>query len=145
MPPLRLASASIWNTHLAARMYSSILTCQPEQNSQRCLSSVWQNAGGTLVLIGPEWLNAPDERGGRRLEYPDDWVRLEISQALKRNIVVIPVRVDRTQLPAREALPEDIRGLLDHQAVFVTVPGFRNEMLGLCAGYPSHLWTPIVA
>lgn len=84
-----------------------------------------------LVLIGPGWLNALDGRGGRRLDDPDDWVRLEISQALKRNIVVIPVLVDGTQLPARDALPDDIRGLLDHQAVSVTVPGFRNEMSGL--------------
>lgn len=36
-----------------------------------------------LVLIGPEWLNARDEQGHRRLDDLDDWVRLEIAQALK--------------------------------------------------------------
>src|SRR5262245_52569809 len=39
-----------------------------------------------LVLIGPNWLNAQDEEHRRRLDDPDDWVRLEITHALKRNI-----------------------------------------------------------
>ena len=84
-----------------------------------------------LVLVGPEWLDARDEDGHRRLDDPDDWVRLEIAHALKRDIVVIPVRINGAALPAKAALPEDIRGLLDHQAVSVTVAGFRNEMAGL--------------
>ncbi|MGH8639693.1 MAG: toll/interleukin-1 receptor domain-containing protein, partial [Burkholderiales bacterium] len=47
-----------------------------------------------VVLIGPDWLDARDELGNRRLEDPTDWVRLEISRALRRNITVIPVRVN---------------------------------------------------
>jgi hypothetical protein len=84
-----------------------------------------------LVLIGPDWLNALDEKGGRRLDNPDDWVRLEISHALKRNITVIPVRVGGTELPLKAALPDDIRGLLDHQAASVTIAGFRHDMAGM--------------
>jgi TIR domain len=84
-----------------------------------------------LVLIGPDWLDARDDQGHRRLESPDDWVHLEIAHALKRDIAVIPVRVNGAELPARAALPEDIRGLLDHQAVSVTHTGFRHEMSGL--------------
>ena len=84
-----------------------------------------------LVLIGPDWLNAADEQGQRRLDDPDDWVRLEISHALKRNITVIPVLVNGAALPPKAKLPDDIRGLLDHQAVSVTMAGFRNEMAGL--------------
>ncbi len=84
-----------------------------------------------LVLIGPGWLNATDERGQRRLDDPDDWVRLEIAHALNRNITVIPVRVNGADLPSKGDLPHDIRGLLDHQAVSVTLASFRNEMSGL--------------
>jgi hypothetical protein len=84
-----------------------------------------------LVLIGPEWLNSRSEDGQRRIDLPDDWVRLEIAQALKRDITVIPVRVNGAMLPLRERLPEDIRGLLDHQAVSLTLAGFRHEMSGL--------------
>jgi hypothetical protein len=84
-----------------------------------------------LVLIGPDWLNSRDEKGRRRLDLSDDWVRIEIAQALRRNVVVIPVRVNNTPLPEREDLPEDIRGLLDHQAVSITHVSFRHEMSGL--------------
>jgi hypothetical protein len=84
-----------------------------------------------LVLIGPEWLAFRDEQGQRRIDLPDDWVRLEIAQALKRDITVIPIRVNNALLPSREKLPEDIRGLLDHQAVSLTLAGFRHEMSGL--------------
>ena len=84
-----------------------------------------------IVLIGPDWLTSRDEQGGRRLDSSDDWVRLEIAHALKRDITVIPVLVNGAALPERTALPDDIRGLLDHQAVSVTNAGFRHEMSGL--------------
>src|SRR5262249_23548414 len=84
-----------------------------------------------LVLIGPEWLNLHDEQGNRRLHTPDDWVRLEIAHALRRDITVVPVCVGGANLPPRTELPEDIRGLVDHQAISITIPGFRHEMSGL--------------
>ena len=84
-----------------------------------------------LVLIGPDWLNSSDEQGRHRLDLPDDWVRLEIAQALKRGITVIPVCVGGANLPPSTELPEDIRGLVDHQAISITHPGFRRDMSGL--------------
>ena len=84
-----------------------------------------------LVLIGPNWLNAKDDLGNRRLDDPYDWVRLEIATALKHQITIIPVRINGTDLPLKSALPEDIRGLLNYQAVSVTHIGFRHEMAGL--------------
>jgi hypothetical protein len=84
-----------------------------------------------LVLIGPEWLNARDEQGHRRLDDSDDWVRLEIAHALKRDITVIPVLVNGAELPRKAELPGEILGLLDHQAASVTMAGFRDEMSGL--------------
>jgi TIR domain len=84
-----------------------------------------------LVLIGPDWLNSRDGQGQRRLDNPDDWVRLEIAHALKRNITVIPVRVNGVGLPEKTRLSEEIRGLLDHQAVSVSTSSFRSDMAGL--------------
>jgi hypothetical protein len=84
-----------------------------------------------LALIGPEWLNARDDQGQRRLDSSDDWVQLEIAHALNRGITVIPVRVNATGLPPKAMLPEDIKGLLDHQAVSVSTSSFRSDMAGL--------------
>jgi len=84
-----------------------------------------------LALIGPDWLNARDDESRRRLDDPSDWVRLEIARALNRKITVIPVRVGGTALPKKSDLPEDVRGLVDHQAALVTNASFRNDMAGL--------------
>jgi hypothetical protein len=75
-----------------------------------------------LVLIGPDWL---------KLQKPNDWVQREVTYALKRDITVIPVLIDGAQLPDQESLPDDIKGLVDHQAASVSLAGFRHEMAGL--------------
>src|SRR6266581_6454255 len=54
-----------------------------------------------LALIGDQWLTVTGEGGRRRLEDPDDFVRLEVEAALTRNVRVIPVLVDDAQ--ARQA------------------------------------------
>jgi hypothetical protein len=46
-----------------------------------------------LALIGEEWLTVSDQDGRRRLDDPDDFVRLEIEAALARNVRVIPILV----------------------------------------------------
>jgi hypothetical protein len=85
-----------------------------------------------LAIIGPNWFNASDESGRRRLEQPDDWVRLEIARALARNVRVIPVLVDGATLPKKSLLPEDIRALVDRQSFTLTNPAaFRHEVAGL--------------
>src|SRR4051794_4277142 len=46
-----------------------------------------------LVMIGTQWLTAADGDGRRRLDDPNDHVRLEILRGLARATHVIPVLV----------------------------------------------------
>jgi hypothetical protein len=65
-----------------------------------------------LVIIGNGWLDARDSGGNRRIEKPEDWVRLEIERALARSDVeVIPVLVDGARLPPRDELPASLAPL----------------------------------
>jgi hypothetical protein len=64
-----------------------------------------------LALIGPGWLDAKDGTGARRLESPTDFVRQELAAALKRNIPVIPLLVQGTQVPPPDRLPDDLKDL----------------------------------
>jgi hypothetical protein len=43
--------------------------------------------------------------------------------------MVFPFKLESA--PQKAALPDDIQGLVDHQAISVTIAGFRNEMSGL--------------
>ena len=69
-----------------------------------------------IALIGPRWLTAVTEAGTRRLDDPNDLIRLEIATGLKRDIRVIPALVGGAKLPAETDLPEDIRPLVQRQA-----------------------------
>jgi hypothetical protein len=62
-----------------------------------------------LALIGRGWVDATNASGHRRIDDPNDYVRLEITAALKRNIPVLPVLVQGVQMPAMEMLPEEMR------------------------------------
>lgn len=69
-----------------------------------------------LVIIGPAWLSATDERGGRRLDNPDDIVRLEVEAALARGVRLIPILVEGTVMPGQRDLPESLVGLARRNA-----------------------------
>ena len=67
-----------------------------------------------LVVVGNNWEED-------RLQDPEDWVRKEIATVLgDENKRVLPVLVDRDQLPSEDSLPEDIQSLASCQGVLVT-------------------------
>jgi hypothetical protein len=72
-----------------------------------------------LVVIGRDWLGGPDQDGIRRIDRPDDFVRLEVSKALAADIRVVPVLVDAASLPPPDELPDDVSSLAHRQAVTV--------------------------
>ena len=69
-----------------------------------------------IVVIGPDWLDARDRDGMRRLDDPRDFVRIEVAAALARGIRVVPVLVGGASVPAPEKLPSTIEGLARRQA-----------------------------
>jgi len=80
-----------------------------------------------LAIIGPNWLNAKDQFGRRRLDAPEDFVRIEIAEALTRNICVIPVLVDGAPIPSVDELPDSIKPLARRNAVEVRNAHFRRD------------------
>ena len=78
-----------------------------------------------LVIMGPNWLSTKDADGARRIDDAADFVAIEISAALKRNVRVIPVLIDGARMPRSEELPEALRPLVRRNAVEV-----RNTQFG---------------
>jgi hypothetical protein len=85
-----------------------------------------------LAIIGPNWVDARDKKtGSRRIDDPEDWVRVEIERSLARSVPVIPVLVAGATLPSKSDLPPSLQPLIEHQCATVTTNGFRHEMAGL--------------
>jgi hypothetical protein len=84
-----------------------------------------------LVLIGRNWLTSQDESGRRRLDSPDDFVRLEVAAALERKIRVIPVLFGGTRPPRPEDLPPELVLLSRRNAITITDAGFRQDVTRL--------------
>jgi hypothetical protein len=78
-----------------------------------------------LAIIGPNWLDAKDDDGRRRLDNPDDYVAIEIAAALARKIRVIPVLVDGARTPKADKLPDSVKPLVRRNAAEI-----RNTQFG---------------
>src|SRR5215213_697007 len=48
-----------------------------------------------VSIIGPTWLTIADDDGARRLDQWNDFVRLEIANAIKQKKLIVPVLVGR--------------------------------------------------
>jgi len=82
-----------------------------------------------LALIGPAWIDATDPKTGhRRLDDPDDFVRIEIAAALARGIPVVPVLIERAPMPDIDLLPDDLKKLRDRQAEFIEFRTFTHDV-----------------
>jgi TIR domain/Sulfatase-modifying factor enzyme 1 len=80
-----------------------------------------------LALIGRGWLTATDEAGRRRLDNPEDFVRIEIATALAQAKRVIPVLIDDVPMPRSEDLPEILRPLVRRQATRLSHDRFKAD------------------
>jgi TIR domain len=80
-----------------------------------------------LAVIGRSWLTAADQKGRRRIDDPQDFVRLEIEAALDRNILVIPVLVDGAMMPTSGDLPDSIYKLSRRNALRIENESFRRD------------------
>jgi hypothetical protein len=94
-----------------------------------------------VAVIGKEWLDARDELGNRKLDDPEDFVRIEIRDALDRRTPIIPVLVNEATMPKKEQLPEPVRRLLNHQSRIVhDEPGYHEvDAARLCKAVRTHV------
>jgi hypothetical protein len=86
-----------------------------------------------IAVIGNNWLTSKDDHGDRRLDNREDFVRMEIGTALKREISVIPVLVDGASMPRATDLPEDLKLLARRNALQITDTSFDGDCQRLAA------------
>jgi TIR domain len=81
-----------------------------------------------IALIGPRWLDTRNDRNERRIDQPNDFVRIEIAAALQRDIPVIPALVDGAALPRPELLPDDVKDLALRNGIELHHTSFHSDV-----------------
>jgi hypothetical protein len=105
--------------HLAGvPIFRDVETIEPGVDFLDAIGRALQSCGVLIAVIGPRWASITDDSGKRRLDDPNDYTRLEIATALKREGVrVIPVLVDGAGIPTTDALPPDLESLARRNAI----------------------------
>jgi hypothetical protein len=86
------------------------------------------NCSILLAVIGQEWLDAKDAEGRRRLDDPNDFVRIELASALRRDIPVVPVLVRAAKMPRADQLPDDLKELAYRNALELTHARWKSDV-----------------
>lgn len=83
-----------------------------------------------LVVMGKGWLPAADQYGRRRIDDPEDWVRVELQRALAApGLEVVPILIDGVaEVPPSKALPSDLASLSQRNAWQVRSRTFGTDM-----------------
>ncbi|MBU1263808.1 MAG: TIR domain-containing protein [Gammaproteobacteria bacterium] len=98
------------------------------------VETIEQAVGGCevlLAIIGRGWLDSKNSQGDRRLDDPQDFIRLETAAALARKVRVIPVLVEGAQMPPAESLPAELRTLTRRQAVELRDSRWEDDIQAL--------------
>jgi hypothetical protein len=99
------------------RVFMDIDTIEPGTDFVESIEQAVGCCEVLIVMIGRKWLTLTDATGGRRVDNPHDFVRLEIGAALQRNVRIIPVLVDDAVVPRPEDLPPELARLTRRNAI----------------------------
>jgi hypothetical protein len=96
-----------------------------------------------LALIGDDWTTTRLADGLRRIEDPNDFVRVEIEAALERGIPVVPILTGGATVPLASELPEPLKPLAFRNAAELrSGPNLKGQMQSLMGQLSSILPAP---
>ncbi|HEX7318426.1 MAG TPA: TIR domain-containing protein [Pyrinomonadaceae bacterium] len=102
------------------RVFMDLESIRAGEDFVEVLKKAIDSSGVVVVVIGRQWLSITDKKGNRRLDNPEDFVRLEVETALRRGGSVIPALVQGAQMPAEDALPEPLAKLARRNAIEIS-------------------------
>lgn len=109
-------------------VFMDVSGINPGVDFRKAIDDNVASCGVLLAMIGPQWASIRSTAGERRLDDPNDFVRLEIASALARNIAVIPVLVHDAKMPRPEDLPEDLKNLAFRNNVEITHTRWNSDV-----------------
>jgi TIR domain len=110
------------------RVFRDIDSIEPGLDFDQAIERAIDSSEVLIAVIGKNWLTATDRTGHKRLEDPNDYVRLEIATALQRNIRVIPLLVQGAAMPSADELPDDLALLARRNAFELHDSSWRSDV-----------------
>ena len=109
-------------------VFMDVDTIKPGRDFVDAVRQAVGGCDGVVTIIGREWLGISDATGARRLEDPEDLVRLEIVTALEKNIRVVPVLVQGAEMPSATDLPDGLKELARRNAQEISDRRFHSDV-----------------
>jgi hypothetical protein len=106
------------------RVFQDTITIEPGVDFVEAIGDHVEECRVLLSLIGPHWMSELQSR----LVESNDFVRIEIEQALARGIRVIPIIVDDAKIPNMSDLPEQLESFSRLNAVRIEADSFDADM-----------------
>jgi hypothetical protein len=121
------------------QIFMDIDTIAPGEDFVKAIETTVAKCDVLIGVIGNNWLTSKDDHGDRRIENPEDFVRMEIATALKREIRVIPVLVDGALMPRSTDLPDDLKPLVRRNALPIGETSFDGDCIRLVSAIEAEL------
>ena len=110
-PYARLIQIACRERFPAARVFRDLDSIEAGQDFVKVIGDAVGASTVLVALIGSQWATLADERGRRRLDDSDDFVRFEIRTAFERDVRVIPVLVGGARPFRLQELPAELQQL----------------------------------
>jgi formylglycine-generating enzyme required for sulfatase activity len=112
---------------------------EPGQDFVKVLERTLNSCALMIVLIDPDWLDARDKSGSRRLDDPHDFVRMEVAAAIRRNIRLVPVMIGDAKPLAQGELPDDIGQIAWRRSLRLDFENWETSLTSLRAAIGKDL------
>jgi hypothetical protein len=128
----------------ADRVFKDTDSIDPGQDFLATIKRELESCSILLAIIGKAWVTIEDARmRRRRLDDPEDFLRLEVATALKNEkIRVIPVLVGRATMPPLESLPPDLAELSRRNAIELSDIRWESDVERLIVALEKVLGPP---
>jgi hypothetical protein len=120
-------------------VFMDVAGINPGVDFRKAIDDNVAGCGVLLAMIGPAWCSIKNADGTRRLDDPNDFVRLEIASALARDVAVIPVLVHDAKMPRPTDLPENLKNLAFRNSVEVTHARWNSDVRLLTAALGRYV------
>jgi hypothetical protein len=113
------------------QVFMDIDAIAPGEDFREAITHTMHACDVVMVVIGPSWVDALDERGNRRLDDEADNHRAEVVAAMAADVRVVPVLVGGAAMPKESELPEPLKDLAYRNAAVLDDRRFASDVHAL--------------